>query len=176
MKSFINELGRGTVSFTNEEFVMIKRFVERRGRDAAHMTVTPVDTVQYCSRRSPSPEISFDTRAYIENKDEDMEKNNEGIMDPEQDQLESPSASTGFETHGPQCHPNWETGRTTTAGCLPTGVGSNLGVNTSFLSECVIGTSTPVASLQTRRKPNDKTSNEANKQFDPGGKGGEPSP
>ena len=97
---------------------MIKRFVERRGRNAAHMTVTPVDTVQYCSRRSPSPEISFGTRVYIENKDEDVEKNNEGIMDPAQPQLESPSASTGFETHGPQCHPNWETGRTTAAGCL----------------------------------------------------------
>ena len=52
-KSFINELGRGTVSFTDEEFDMIKRFVERRGRDAAHVTAASVDTAQYSRARSP---------------------------------------------------------------------------------------------------------------------------
>ena len=48
-------------------------------------------------------------------------------MDPERDQLESPSASTGFETSGQRCHPNWETRRTTAAGCLTAGVSSNFG-------------------------------------------------
>ena len=96
---------------------MLKRIVEGRGRDAAHMTVAPVDTAQTCSPRSRSPETSFDERVY-------MEKNDEGRMDPERDQLESPSAGTGFETPGQQCHLNWKTGRTTAAGCLPAGVGS----------------------------------------------------
>ena len=164
------------MSFTEEEFVFIKRFVERRGRDAAHVTVAPVDTAQYCSPRSPSSETSFDARVCIE-------RNEESRMDPEQDQLESPSASTGLETPGQQCHPNWETGRTAAAGCLPAGVGSNLEGNSSP-TERDIGTragsvaTTPVdssktASLQTSRKPK---ANEENKQFDPGGKGGEPSP
>ncbi|CAM9245728.1 unnamed protein product, partial [Ascophyllum nodosum] len=48
-KSFMHEIGQGTVSFTVEEFTMIKRSVERRGRDAAYATVAPVDTTQYCS-------------------------------------------------------------------------------------------------------------------------------
>ena len=93
VKSFITELGRGTVSFTDEEFARFKRIVERRSRDAAHVTVASIDTIQYCSHRSRSPEISFDARGY-------MEKNNEGRMDPERDRLESPSAGTGFETPG----------------------------------------------------------------------------
>ena len=99
VKSFINELDRGTVSFTDEEFARPKRIVERRGRDAAHVTVAPVVSAQYCSTRSRSPEISFDIRVC-------MEKNNEGKMDPERDQLDSPLAGTGFETPGQQCLPN----------------------------------------------------------------------
>ena len=57
--SFINEIEQGTVS--DEEFARIKRLMERRGRDAAHVTIAPVDTAQYCSPRSPSSETSFDT-------------------------------------------------------------------------------------------------------------------
>ena len=174
VKSFINELGRGTMSFTDGEFVMIKRFVERRGRDTAHVTVAPVDTVQYCSPWSPSPKRSFNTRVYMENKDEGMERIEEGRMDPEQDQLEPPSASTGLETPGQQCHPNWETGQTAATGCLPAGVGLSFGENTLSLAET---TPPPAASnsifLQASRKPK---ANEENKQFDPGGKGGEPPP
>ena len=118
---FINELGQGTASVTDEEFAMLKRMiVERRGRDAAHVTVAPIDTTQPCSHRSRSLEVSFDVCVC-------METNNEGRMDPERDQLESPSAGTGFETPGQQCLPNWETERTTAAGCLPVGVGSNYG-------------------------------------------------
>ena len=90
-KSFIREIGQGTVSFTDEELASIKRFVKRRGRDAAHVTVAPVDTAQYCSPRSPSPETSFGARVCTE-------KNEKGRTDPERDQLESPSAGTGFET------------------------------------------------------------------------------
>ena len=119
-------------------------------------------------------------------------------MDPERsqleqssastDQLESPSAGTGFETPGQQCLPNWETGRTTAAGCLPVGVGSNFGGNTFFLAEVAVGTradseiTTPSTAsntvfLQTSRKPKaKKTASEENKPFNPGGKGGEPSP
>ena len=52
-KSFIKEIEQGTVS--DDEFTRIKRFVERRGHDAAHVTIAPVDTVQYCSPHPPSP-------------------------------------------------------------------------------------------------------------------------
>ena len=109
-------------------------------------------------------------------------------MDPEPDQLEPPSAGTDFETRGQQCHPIWETGRTTADGCLLVAVGSNLGGNTFPPTERVIGTrtgsvtTTPVVSsktafMQTRRKPRGKrASSEENKRFDPGGKGGEPPP
>ena len=116
VRSFITEIEQGTVS--DEEFARIKRLVERRFRDAAHVTIASVDTAQYCSPRSPSSETSFDT-VYMEKKDEDVEEKYEGRMDLEQDQLESPSASTGFETPGRQCHPNWETGQTTAAGACP---------------------------------------------------------
>ena len=63
--SCIHEIEQGIASFSDEKFAMIKRFVERRSRDAAQVTVTPVDTVQYCSSRSPSSEMPFDTRAHI---------------------------------------------------------------------------------------------------------------
>ena len=100
VKSFINELDRGTVSFTDVEFAVLKHMVEeRRGRNAAHVTVASIDSAQCCSTRSRSPEISFDARVC-------MEKNDEGRMDPERDLLESPSAGTYFETPGQQCHPN----------------------------------------------------------------------
>ena len=96
VKSFINELVRGTVSFTDEELARLKRIVERRGRDAAHVTVVSIDTAQYCSTRSRSPEKSFDTRVY-------MEKNDKSRMDPERDQLELLSAGTDYETPRQQC-------------------------------------------------------------------------
>ena len=96
VKSFINELSRGTVSFTDEKFARLKRIVERRGRDTAHMTVASIDTAQYCNPRSRCPKKSFDTRVY-------MEKNDKSRMVPERDQLEPPSAGTGFETPGQQC-------------------------------------------------------------------------
>ena len=132
--------------------------VERRGRDAAHVTVAPIDI---------SPEISFDAHVY-------MEKNDGGRMDPERDYLEPPSAGTGFETPGQQCHPNGETGRTTAAGCLPVGVGSNFRGNNFPLAKIAVArradseiTTPPTAPttvfLQASRKPNDKkAANEEN--------------
>ena len=118
---------------------------------------------------------------------EDGEKD-EGAMDPEPDQLEPPSASTGFETPGQQCPPNGETGRTTADGCLLVGVGSKLGGNTFFPAEIAVGnrpnsesTTPPSASntifLQASCKPEDKEKgSEENKQFDPGGEGEKPPP
>ena len=102
-----------------------------------------------------------------------MEENEEGMVDPERDLLKPLSASTGFETRGQQGHPSWETGRTTAAGCLAVGVGSNLGGETSSPTECVgtraecVGTradnkitTAPAALntifLQVSRKPEDK--------------------
>ena len=99
--SFISELEQGTASLTDKEFTRLERMIrERRGRAAAHVVVAPIDTAQPCNPRSSS-EISFDVRVH-------MEGNNEGRMDPERGQLESPSAGTGFETPGQQCLPNWE--------------------------------------------------------------------
>ena len=65
-KRFIDELKQGTGSLSDEEFAKIKRFVEKRDRDAAHVTVAPVDTAQYRSPRSPTPEIPSDVRVCME--------------------------------------------------------------------------------------------------------------
>ena len=81
------------------------------------------------------------------------------------DQLESPSTGTGFETPGRQCLPNWETRQTPSTGCLLVGMGSNLRGNIFSVKELI--TSLP---------KDKKTVTEENKQFDPGGKGGEPPP
>ena len=127
-KSFINELEQGTFRLTDEEFTRLKRMiVERRGRDAAHVAVAPIDTAQPCSPRSRSLEISFAARVCVE-------RNNEGRMDPERGQLESPSAGTGLETPGRQCLPIREVVRTTAGGCFLAGASSNLG-GTLFLSQ-----------------------------------------
>ena len=160
---------------------MLKLIVERRDRDAAHVTVAPNDTAQPCGPRSRSPEISFDVRVGIK-------RNDEGRMDPDSGELESPSAGTGFETPGQQCLLNWEIGRTTYAGCSSVGVGSNFGGNTFPLADISVGrqadsklttlsTASNTVSLQTSRKPKDKKIiSKENKQFDPGGQGGEPPP
>ena len=46
---------------SNEEFANLRRYVEKRVREAAQMTVTRVDTVQYCSPISQTPEPPSDT-------------------------------------------------------------------------------------------------------------------
>ena len=87
-RNFIRKIERDEVS--DEDFAIIKRIVERRGRDAAKVAVTPVDTVQYCSSRPQTPEPSSDVRVC-------MKENNEGRMDPERDDLETTSAGTGLK-------------------------------------------------------------------------------
>ena len=170
---FIEEL-KGDLP--NEEFSAIKRYVERRSRDAAQVTVTPVSTAQYCSPRPQTPEPSPDVCVDLES--------NEGEVDPERDELESPSAGTGFETPGQQRHPIWETGRTTVDGFLTAGLDSNLGKHSSPTTERAgarAGTKITTASnttfLQQGHKLKDKDKgSEENKQFDQGGKEQKPPP
>ena len=107
----------------DEELAVIKRHVEKRSREAAQATVTPVDTVQYCSPRPLNPEIPSDVHVKREAKDE-------GKMDLELKELEPPSAGKGLETPGQQCPPNegtWEKGRTIVDGYFLVGMESNQG-------------------------------------------------
>ena len=103
-------------------------------------------------------------------------------MNSERDELKSSSAGVGFETPGQQCHPIWETGRTTADGFLTAGVGSNLGEHHSPTTERVdtraVRTTANITFLQQghKLKDNEKGSEE-NKQFDSGRKEREqPSP
>ena len=96
VSNLINAIEQGKVS--DEEFTILERLVEKRGREAAQVTVTPVDTVQYCSPSPQTPEPSPDVCVNLEN--------NEGRMDPERGDLEPSSAGTGLETPGQQCPPN----------------------------------------------------------------------
>ena len=45
------------MNLTDAEFAMLKRFLEKRDRDAAHATVAPVDTAQYSSPGLLTPKI-----------------------------------------------------------------------------------------------------------------------
>ena len=167
VSNLINEIEQGKVS--DEEFSILKRLVEKRSREAAQaqVTVTPVDTVQHCSPCPLNPEMPPDVCFKLEN--------NEGRMDPERGELESPSAGTGLETPGQQCPPNegtWETGRTTADGFLTAGVGSNQRGSIYSPTERVdtrastksTTTSADITSLQQGRKPRDEEkSSEENK-------------
>ena len=64
--SFIKEIVQGTVdltdaikqstaNMTDEEFAILKRLVEKRDREAAQVTFTPVSTAQHCIPRSLNP-------------------------------------------------------------------------------------------------------------------------
>ena len=106
----------------DEELAVIKRYVEKRSREAAQaqVTVTPVDNVQYGSPWPPNPDMPSDVCFRLESR--------EGKMGPELKELESPSAGTGLEKPGQQCPPNegtWDQGRTTADGFSTAGVGSN---------------------------------------------------
>ena len=167
----------------DEELAVIKRYVEKRSREAAQVTVTPVSTSQHCIPRPLNPEIPSDVHVNMEEKDKDW-------MNPERDELESSSAGTGIETPGQQCPPNegtWEKGRTIANGYLLVGMGSNQGGDISSPTERVdmrAGTKFTTTSAasntvyrRTRSKPQDKkTFSEENKPFDPGGEGGEQPP
>ena len=56
VSNLTNEIEEGKVG--DEEFARLKRLVEKRGREAAQMTVTPMGTVQYCSLSPQTPEPS----------------------------------------------------------------------------------------------------------------------
>ena len=177
-KSFSRGIEQGTVSFSNEQFARLKRFVEKRDRDTAHVTVAPVDTAQHRSPRSSAPEISSDVCVCMEKRNEDIEKRDESRMNPEPAELESPSAGTGLETSVQQCPPNGEIERTTADDYLLVGVGSNLGGTTFSPAEIA---TPPAASntifLKASSKLEDREKvSEENKQFDPGGKGEKPPP
>ena len=143
------------------------------------MTFTPISTVQHCIPRSFNPETPSDVYA-------SMEEKNEGRMNPESTELKTPSAGTGIETPGQQCPPKegtWETGRTIADGYLLVDMRSNQGGDISSPTEHVgtrAGTATTAANSsntifrKASRKPSGKTTNEENKQFDPGGKGEKP--
>ena len=129
--TFINELDQGTAGITDEEFVMLKRImVERRGHDAAHVTVAPADTVNDEGRMDPE-------RGQLEQSSAGtsrLEQSSAGTS-----QLKQPSSGTGFETPGQQCLPNREIGRTIADDCLIVGVRSNLRGNSFPLEELVTG-------------------------------------
>ena len=78
----------------DEELAVIKRYVEKRSREAAQaqVTVTPDDTVQHCSPCSPNPDMPSDVCFKL--------NCNKSRMDPERGELESYSAGTGLETPG----------------------------------------------------------------------------
>ena len=157
----------------NFEFARIKEYVERRSREAAQaqVTVTPVDTVQHSRPCSLDPEPSPDVCANLEN--------NEGRIDPELEELESPSAGTGLKTPVQQCPPNegtWEQGRTTANGFLTAGVDSNQGGNffsttTESVDTRASEKSTSITADSTILQQGHKPRSEENKQFDSGGKG-----
>ena len=158
----------------NFEFARVKEYVEKRGREAAQLAVTPDDTVQHCSLCSPDPDMPSNVCFKL--------KSNKGKMDPERGELKSPSAGTGLETPGQQYPPNegtWDQGRTTAAGILTAGVGSNQVGNISSPTEraknakTFADISSTAATLENRRH---KTTSEENKQFDPGGKGAKTPP
>ena len=58
VSNLINEIEQGKVS--DEKFAILKRLVEKRGREAAQVTVMPVDTVQHRSPCPLDPEPSLD--------------------------------------------------------------------------------------------------------------------
>ena len=170
VSNLINAVEQGKVS--DEEFAVLKRLVEKRGREATQVTVTPVATVQYCSpspqTSEPSPDVCFRLES------------NEGKMDPELKELESPSARVGLETPGQQCPPNegtWKTRRTTADGFLTAGVGSHQGGDVSsptveHVGTRAVRTTADITFLQQSHKPRDEDiGSEENKKFDPGGKG-----
>ena len=149
----------------DEELAVIKRYVEKRSREAAQaqVTVTPVDTVQHCSPCPLDPEMPADVCMRLESS--------EDKMGPELKELESPPAGTGPETPGQQCPPNkgtWDQGRTTADGFLTAGVGSNQRGHISSPTEPV-GTRAGTATIPEKRRH--KTTSDESKQFDPGGKG-----
>ena len=66
------------MNLTAAELAILKRFVEERDRDTAHVTAAPADTAQYLSPNSPNSEISSDACVCVDME----EKYEEGKMNP----------------------------------------------------------------------------------------------
>ena len=118
VSKLINAIEQGKLS--DEEYVILKRLVEKRDREAAQVTaVTRDDTVQHCSPISQTPEPPSVVYFNLENEER-----------MELDELKSSSAGTGLETPEQQCPPYegiWEQRRTTANGVLTAAVDSNQG-------------------------------------------------
>ena len=101
----------------------IKRYVERRSREAARAQVTAVtrdDTVQHCSPISQTPVPPSGVYFNLQN--------NKDEIGPELEKLKSSSAVECLETPGQQCpraEGIWEQRRTTANGFLTAGVDSS---------------------------------------------------
>ena len=85
VSNLINAIEQGKVS--DEEFAILKRLVEKRGREAAQVAVTPVDAVQYCTTRPLNPEIPSDVHVNMEGQ---------GLDGPGADGAQIILAGTGF--------------------------------------------------------------------------------
>ena len=164
VSKLINAIEQGKLS--DEEYAILKRFVEKGDRKAAQVTaVTRDDTVQHCSPISQTPEPPSVVYFNLENEER-----------MELDELKSSSAGTGLETPGQQYPPIegiWETGKTTASGILTTGAGPSRGENISSPVERDKSTTT-VADISSKAatpsKQSHKPRSEQNKQFDPGGR------
>ena len=160
-----NAIEQGKLS--DEEYATLKRLVEKRDRETAQVTATPVDTEQHCSPCPLNSDMPPDVCFNLEN---------EGRMDPELEELKSSSAGTGLETPGQQCPPYegiWEQGRTIANGILTAGVDSSKKGNNLSSTERATSTVTVAAissNAATPSKRRHKTFSEENKQFDPGGR------
>ena len=141
---------------SDEEFATLKQLVEKRGREEAQMTVTPVDTVQHGSPCPLNLEMQPDVCMRLES--------NKGKMDPELKELESSSAGTGIKTPGQQCPPNagtWKKGRIIANGYSLIRMGSNQeGDSSSPTTERVdtqaVTTTADISFLQWGDKPRDE--------------------
>ena len=162
VSKLINAIEQGKLS--DEEYATLKRLVKKRDREAAQMTITPVDTVQHCSPISQTAEPPSDVCFNLENEER-----------IELEELKPSSAGTGLNTPGQQCPPNEgirETGRTTASGTLSAGASSNKKRIISSSTERATSTVTVAgisSNAATPSKRRHKTFNEENKQFDPGG-------
>ena len=67
VRNLINAIEQGKVS--DEEFAILKCLVEKRDREVAQVTVTPVSTAQHCIPRSLNPEIPSDVYVNMEEKE-----------------------------------------------------------------------------------------------------------
>ena len=153
---------------SDEEYATLKRYMEKRVRETAQVTVVTRDhTVQHCSPCSPNADRPSGVHFNLEN---------EGTMSQELEKLTSSSAGTGLNTPGQQCPPKeWirETGITTASGILTAGAGPSRGENipsTERATRMVTVADIPSTAATPPRRRH-KISSEENKQFDPGGRG-----